>query len=59
MVHGVLMAFIGDVNESRSIDVEGELFGLRAFLCRLVSVTGCGWFRAHGLSRVAFWIQRS
>jgi hypothetical protein len=30
-------------------EAEAELFGLCAFLCRLVSVTICGWFRTHGL----------
>jgi hypothetical protein len=34
---GVLVALVGDVDESGGIDVEGELFGLCACLCRLVS----------------------
>ena len=42
---GVLVALVGDFDESRSIDIEGELFGLWTFLCRLVSVTGCGLSR--------------
>ncbi|SIR89799.1 hypothetical protein SAMN05421858_4453 [Haladaptatus litoreus] len=32
---GVLVALVGDSEESGGIDVEGELFGLCAFLCRL------------------------
>ncbi|WP_458208857.1 hypothetical protein [Haladaptatus sp. NG-SE-30] len=39
---GVLVALVGDFNESGGIDVEGKLFGLCAFLCRLVSFKGCG-----------------
>jgi hypothetical protein len=34
---GVLVILVSDVDESRGIDVEGKLFGLCAFLCRLVS----------------------
>ncbi|GKZ15345.1 hypothetical protein HAL_32260 [Haladaptatus sp. T7] len=37
MVCGVLVALGGDVDESGGIDVEGTLFGLCAFLCRLVN----------------------
>jgi hypothetical protein len=39
---GVLVALVGDVDESGGIDIEGKLFGLCTFLCRLVSFTGCG-----------------
>ncbi len=35
-----LVALVGDVDESGGIGVEGELVGLCAFLCRLVSFTG-------------------
>ncbi|WP_264783183.1 hypothetical protein [Haladaptatus sp. T7] len=36
MLFGVLVALVGDFNESRGINVEGKLFGLCAFLCRLI-----------------------
>ncbi len=49
VVCGVLVALIGDVDESGGIDVEGELFPLCAFLCRLVSFKGCGLLCTHGL----------
>jgi hypothetical protein len=38
---GVLVALVGDVDESGGIGVEGKLFGLCAFLCRLVSFKSC------------------
>ncbi|WP_435159077.1 hypothetical protein [Haladaptatus sp. DFWS20] len=44
---GVLVALVGDLDESGGIDVEGELVGLCAFLCRLVSFTG---FDCSGIS---------
>ncbi|ODR79860.1 hypothetical protein BG842_04940 [Haladaptatus sp. W1] len=34
---GLVVALVADVNESGGIDVEGELVGLCALLCRLVS----------------------
>ena len=37
MLSAVLVAFVGDADESGGIDVEGKLFGPCAFLCRLVS----------------------
>ena len=39
---GVLVALVGDANESGGIDVEDKLFGLCAFRCRLVSFKGYG-----------------
>ncbi|WP_217694346.1 hypothetical protein, partial [Haladaptatus litoreus] len=41
VVCGILVALIGDFCESGGIDVEGELFGLCALLCRLVSFPLC------------------
>jgi hypothetical protein len=36
VVFGILVALVGDFNESGDIDVVDKLFGLCAFLCRLV-----------------------
>jgi hypothetical protein len=38
VVCGILVALVGELNESGGIGVEGELFGLCAFLCRLGSL---------------------
>jgi threonine/homoserine/homoserine lactone efflux protein len=35
VVFGVLVTLVGDLDESGGIDVDGKLFGLCAFLCRL------------------------
>ncbi|KZN22529.1 hypothetical protein A4G99_18840 [Haladaptatus sp. R4] len=42
VVYRLVMALVGDSEESRGIDVEGKLVGLCAFLCRLSNVMGCG-----------------
>jgi hypothetical protein len=52
---GLVVALVGNCNESGRIGVEGKLFPLGAFLCRLVSVTGCGLLCTHGLCRATFW----
>jgi hypothetical protein len=43
VVCGVLVALVGDFNESGGIDIEGKLVGLCAFLCHLGSFKGYGW----------------
>ncbi|EFW91136.1 hypothetical protein ZOD2009_16141 [Haladaptatus paucihalophilus DX253] len=45
---GLIVALVGDSEESGGIDVEGKLFGLCAFLCRLVSFKGCDCLRKTG-----------
>ncbi|KZN22983.1 hypothetical protein A4G99_15755 [Haladaptatus sp. R4] len=35
LVGGVLVTLVSDFDESKGIHVEGKLFGLCAFLCRL------------------------
>ncbi len=44
VVCGVLVALGGDFDESGGIDVEGKLFGLCAFLCRLGSFKAADCF---------------
>ncbi len=49
VVFGVLVALVGDSEESGGIDVEGELFGLCAVLCCLVSFKLRRQVRTHRL----------
>ena len=42
----VLVALVGDFDESGGIDVEEKLFGLCAFLCRLVILWDSWWLAA-------------
>jgi hypothetical protein len=41
VVCGLVVALVGDFDESRGINVEGELFGLCALVCCFVSFKGC------------------
>ncbi len=49
VLSGVVVALVGDVDHSGGLNIVGELFPLRALLCRLVSFKFTRRFRTHGL----------